>query len=147
MDLIIRYGHFLGLLVLFAALTAEHLLTSRTIDGARARLLARLDAIYGVAAVLVLATGLAMVFGVGKGSAFYLKNGLFHLKLTLFVVIALLSLKPTFFFLRHRRAEPTAVIEVPRSVVILQRAQLALVLVMPLLAVLIARGVGLRSAD
>lgn len=144
MDYLIRYAHYLGFLALFAALTAEHLLTARTIDGKRARMLARLDAIYGLGALLVLAAGLAMVFGYGfgKGATYYLHNGVFHLKVTLFVLLCLLSLKQTFFFLRHRRAEDNATIEVPRAIIMLQRVQLLVVLAMPLLGILITRGVG-----
>lgn len=147
MDHLIRYAHFLGILVLFAALTAEHLLTARSIDGKRARLLARVDGIYGLGALITLGAGLAMLVGLGfgKGTSFYLKNGIFHLKLTLFVVLALLSIRQTVFFLRHRKAEDAAVIEVPRAIIMLQRIQLLIVLAMPLLGVLIARGVGLRT--
>lgn len=142
MDHLIRYAHFLGFMVLFAALTAEHLLTQRSIDGRRARLLARVDGIYGVGALVTLAAGLAMLFGLGfgKGTAFYLQNGVFHLKLTLFVLVALLSLRQTVFFVRHRSAVDGAVIEVPRGIIMLQRVQLLLLLVIPLLGVLIARG-------
>ena len=147
MDYVIRYAHYLAFMTLFAALTAEHLLTARTIDGKRARMLARLDAIYGVSALIVLGVGLLMMFGYGfgKGASYYLHNGMFHLKSTLFVLLGLLSLKQTFFFLRHRRAEDSATIEVPRAIIILQRVQLLVVLAMPLLGILITRGVGARG--
>lgn len=147
MDYLIRYGHYLGFLVLFASLTAEHLLTARSIDGRQARKLAVIDAIYGVSALLVIVTGVLMFcgYGFGKGAALYLKNGIFHAKVTIFVLIALLSLKPTFFFLRHRRAPDDASIEVPRSIIMLQRVQLLLVLVLPLLGLLMARGLGFRT--
>lgn len=147
MDYVIRYAHYLAFMALFAALTAEHLLTARTIDGKRARMLARLDAIYGVSALVVLAIGLLMMFGYGfgKGASYYLQNGVFHLKATLFVVLGLLSLKQTFFFLRHRRAPDSATIEVPRAIIMLQRVQLLVVLALPLLGILITRGVGARG--
>ncbi|HEX3132797.1 MAG TPA: DUF2214 family protein, partial [Planctomycetota bacterium] len=139
MDYAIRYAHYLGFLTLFAALTAEHVLTARTIDGRRARMLARLDAIYGLSAVVVLGVGLLMMFGYGfgKGTSYYLHNGLFHLKAALFVVLELLSLKQTFFFLRHRNAKNGASIEVPRAIIILQQVQLLVVLALPLLGILI----------
>jgi putative membrane protein len=142
MDHLIRYAHFLGILVLFAALTAAHLLTARSIDGRRARLLARIDGFYGLGALAALGSGLAMLFGLGfgKGTGFYLQNGVFHLKLTLFVLVVLLSIRPTVFFLRHRRAADAAVIEVPRAIIMLQRVQVLIVPVIPLLGVLIARG-------
>ncbi len=147
MDYFIRYGHYLAFMVLCASLVAEHLLTARTIDGRQARKLARIDMIYGVSAVLVIITGLLLVFGYGfgKGAEYYLKNGLFHAKLTVFVLIAALSLPATLFFLRHRHAGDQDSISVPRSVIMLQRVQLLLVLVLPLLGLLLARGIGSRG--
>jgi putative membrane protein len=146
-DYLFRYGHYLGFLVLFASLVAEHLLTARSITGRQARTLARIDAIYGLSAVLVIVTGILMVcgYGFGKGTDFYLKNGVFHAKVTLFALVALLSLRPTLFFLRHRRAADDAAISVPRSIIMLQRVQLLLLLVLPLLGLLLARGVGFRG--
>lgn len=147
MDYLIRYGHYLAFLVLFASLVAEHLLIARTIDGRQARKLARIDMIYGVSAALVIITGLLLAFGhgFGKGIDYYLKNGLFHAKVTVFVLIAALSLYPTLFFLRHRHAADQDSISVPRSVIMLQRVQLLLMLLLPLLGLLLARGVGSRG--
>ncbi len=147
MDYLIRYGHFLGLMLLFATLVAQHLLIARSIGGRQARILARVDQIYGLSALLVLGTGILMVLGhgFGKGAAYYLSNGLFHAKVTLFVVVGLLSIKPTLFFFAHRRAEDAATIAVPRSILMLQRCQLLILVVLPLLGLLIARGVGARG--
>lgn len=146
MDYLIRYGHYLGFLVLFASLTAEHLLTARSIDGRQARKLARIDAIYGLSALVVIVTASLLFsgYGFGKSTALYLTNGLFHAKLTIFVLIGILSFKPTLFFLRHRNAPDGVTISVPRSIIMLQRVQLLLVLVLPLLGLLMARGIGFR---
>lgn len=147
MDYLIRYGHYLGFLVLFASLVAQHLLTARTIDGRQARRLARIDAVYGLSALIVIITGvlLASGHGFGKGFDYYLKNGVFHAKVTVFGLIALLSLPPTLFFRRHRRATDGETIAVPRPIIMLQRVQLLLMLVLPLLGLLMARGVGFRG--
>jgi len=147
MDYLIRYGHYLGFLVLFASLMTAHLLTARTIDGRQARKLARIDAIYGVSALVVIITGVLMFcgYGFGKSAALYLTNGIFHAKVTIFVLIMGLSLMPTLFFLRHRRAPDDATITVPRSIIMSQRLQLVLVLVLPLLGLLMARGLGFRT--
>lgn len=147
MDYLIRYAHFIGFMVLFASLVAEHLLTARTMNGRQLRTVARIDAIYGFSAALVLITGVLMLtgYGFGKGAQYYLKNGVFHAKLTLFVVVALLSIRPTMFFLRNRKQPDDMMIEVPRAIVMLQRFQLLLVLAIPLLGILVARGVGARG--
>ncbi len=66
--------------------------------------LARLDMIYGIAAIVLLLTGIArLVWGV-KGMGGYVASPLFHIKMTLFVIAVLLSLKPTFTFRRWKKA-------------------------------------------
>lgn len=60
--------------------------------------------IYGLAVVFLVLTGIArLVWGV-KGMSWYVSQPLFHLKMTLFVVGAVLSIKPTLAFRRWRRA-------------------------------------------
>jgi len=60
------YLHFLAFAILFAALAVELALFKTTVNGATARKLAKIDALYGFAAVLVIATGLLQVFEFGK---------------------------------------------------------------------------------
>lgn len=68
------------------------------------RRLARLDAGYGLTAVLVLAIGAARVVWGGKGWAFYEANPFFWIKIGLFAVIGLISILPTIRILKWRRA-------------------------------------------
>lgn len=65
--------------------------------------LARLDAIYGITAVAVLASGLVRVFWGIKGASWYATQPMLHTKVTLFVLMALLSIVPTLAFRRWRR--------------------------------------------
>jgi len=61
------------------------------------------DNFWGVAALLWLATGLARAFaGLEKGSEWYLQNPFFHLKLTLFLLVFLLDLKPMIALIKVR---------------------------------------------
>lgn len=65
--------------------------------------LARLDVIYGVAAVLMIGSGLArLIWGI-KGASWYLSQPMFHIKITIVVVMALLSIWPSIMFRRWRR--------------------------------------------
>lgn len=66
--------------------------------------LARVDMIYGISAVAVLATGLARTVWGMKGMGWYWSGPLLHLKLTLFIVLALVSIKPTLTILSWRRS-------------------------------------------
>lgn len=140
-DVITRYLHVLGFMTLFAALVAEHLFFKREMTPAEIKRMAVLDAIYGVAAAIVIATGFILWFGVGKPADFYTKNPIFHVKFTLFFLVAALSLYPTYFFIRHRQSTENVI--APKAVIMLIRAELALLLLIPLMAVLMALGIGL----
>ncbi|AYF89870.1 MULTISPECIES: DUF2214 family protein [unclassified Pseudomonas] len=141
------YLHFLSIFVLFALLTLEHRLFKLPLDLERARSLVRVDMTYGVAAGAVLVTGLARVFWYDKGVDYYLNNSMFHAKMGLFALIALLSGFPTFVFLNWRNALKAG--QVPevspgkaKAVIMVIRLELLLALLMPLFAVLMARGYG-----
>lgn len=141
---IVRYLHFIAILVLAGALLIENMATTRTINGEDARNLARVDAVYGLSAALVLLCGLTLWFWVGKPAAFYSGNPLFHLKVGLFVLMGLLSLYPTRFYLRHRKSTAEQ-ISVPRPLIWVLRTEIGLLLLLPVLAVLMARGIGLSA--
>ena len=146
-DAIAAYLHYLSIFLLFALLVLEHRLFKLPLDLDRARSLMRIDIAYGVTASLVLATGLARVLWFGKGSAYYLHNSLFHAKVGLFVLVALLSTFPTVVFLGWRNSVKAGQVPVlsPRTgklLVITLRAELTLLLVLPLLGALMARGFG-----
>ena len=93
-DALVAYVHYLGIMTLMAALVSEHLLIGGTFDLERARQMVTADVIFGVAAAAVLLSGVLRMFYFGKGAAYYLGNPLYHAKLTLFVVAALLSVYP-----------------------------------------------------
>ena len=144
---IAAYLHYLSIFVLFSLLTLEHVLFRQPLDLDRARRLVRVDIFYGISAGVVLATGIARVVWYGKGLDYYLHNSLFHAKVGLFVLIALLSSLPTFVFLNWRNAlKADQVPEIsPRQaklVIMTIRLELLLALIMPLLAALMARGYG-----
>jgi putative membrane protein len=144
---IAAYLHFLSIFVLFALLSIEHLQFKLPLDLARARKLIIVDMAYGLTAGVVLATGVARAIWFDKGSAYYLSNSLFHAKVGVFVLVALLSILPTFVFLNWRNQLKAG--QVPRVsprqaklVIMVIRLELLLLLIIPLLAVLMARGYG-----
>lgn len=142
LEIIVRYIHFVGIILFSATLFAEHLLLTPVIEKKTLSKLLVIDAIYGASAVVILFAGLTLWFGVGKPAAFYNANWIFHTKVTLFILIALLSIYPTTFFMRHRKSTQPY-IQVPKSLILLLRAELTLLLILPLLAVLMSRGVGM----
>lgn len=146
-EALLAYAHLLAILTMVVFLTSEAALCrAEWLNAALVERLAKIDAIYGLSAMLVLATGLARVFWGVKGSGWYWSNPLLYVKLGLFAAIALLSIRPTIAFLRWRRAlratgalpEEAAVRRVRRLVMV----QAHLVPVVPLAAVFLARGFG-----
>lgn len=141
-EVIVRYLHFMGIIVLAATIFAEHLLIKAEMSSVEIRKIAIIDAVFGFAAIVVLIAGLSLWLWIGKPAAFYAGNVLFHIKITAFMVLGLLSLYPTMFFVRHRKTTAASIV-IPKVIIHLIRAELALLLVIPLLAVLMARGYGL----
>jgi putative membrane protein len=139
-------SHYLGAMVLYACLVTEYMLLQPQMDGASLRKLVRIDLIFGLAALVQLITGVSRVF-VEKGSAYYLANPLFHVKITLYVAIGLLLIFPTMRILAWGRAAKAAggamiVLDGYKRAIMMIRAELLLLTLIPVFASLIARGFG-----
>ena len=140
-EAIVRYFHFLGIVVLASMLVIEHVLISTEMKIDEVKRIARIDAIYGISALVVLIAGLTLWFGVGKPTEFYSGNILFHIKVGLFILMFLISIIPTIFFIKnYRRGD--VLTPVPKYIVNLIRFELLLLIIIPLLAVMMARGIG-----
>jgi putative membrane protein len=89
-------------------------------------------------------SGVALLFGSAKGSAFYTSNGLFWLKLFVLLVASALIVRTKLFFRRRENAISTHGVEVPRFVPAILKFDLASLVVITGLAVLIVNGIGPR---
>jgi putative membrane protein len=141
-EILVRYLHFIGIFIIVSALFAEHMLLKKEMSGSELQKLARIDLFYGLTAIIVLVAGLILWFWVGKPSAFYTRNFLFHIKLTLFLVLGILSIYPSVFFVKNRKSKLDKIV-VPNSIKILIRIELMILFIIPLLAVFMARGIGM----
>lgn len=139
---LVRSLHFIAIFALVAALVTQHMLLKPEMNRSELGRIAKVDMIYGIAAILVLVAGVLLLVSVGKPSVFYFKNPLFHIKFTLFIAVALLSIYPTIFFIKNRRPQQE-ITPIPRKIIILNRIQLTLVFIIPIFASLMARGIGL----
>lgn len=146
-DAMLAYLHFAALFALVWFLAREWTLLgagAATLDVNR---LASADAGFGISAGLVFVAGAARAaFGL-KGWAFYAHNPAFHLKIGLFVLVGLISIAPTRLFLRWRRARrQDASFRVSEQEWRIARRWLAielhLIALIPLAAVIMARGLG-----
>ena len=149
MEPLFAWLHFVAMLALGSTLVAELVLCTASLRADQLTALLRIDSLYLLAAIAVLATGLARLIWFAKGPGFYLSNPSFQIKVGLFIAIGLLSLPPTRHYMRWRRAArdghgdppPAEIAHVHRYLV----AELVLLAAMPLLASLMARGIAIWS--
>ena len=147
LEAILAYLHLLAILTMVVFIASEAALCRvEWLNAAVVERLAKVDRVYGIAAVAVIATGVARSWWGVKGTAWYWTNPLLHLKLTLFVIVGLISIFPTLRYLRWRQALRTtgalpaeAEIRKTRKLVMIQAHIIA---VIPLAAVFLARGFG-----
>jgi putative membrane protein len=150
-DALVAYFHYAAMVLIAVVLVAEHRLCRPGLAAEHVRQLARVDRLYLFAALLAIATGVARLVWLGKGPAFYLYNPVFYIKLALFAAVGLLSIPPTLQFLRWVRAlraggRAPEDWQVARARLYI-KAQLALFALIPLMAVLMARGIGIQAAS
>lgn len=141
-DIIVRYLHFIGIIFLSATLIFEYFLLKENMSNENFKRVCRIDAIYGLSALIVLIAGSLLWFVVGKEASFYTSNLLFHIKLTLFLLIGILSISPTIYFIKNRNTQES-IISVPRKIITFVKIEVLLLLLIPLLATLVANGYGL----
>jgi putative membrane protein len=142
-EILLRYVHFISIFAIVGSLVSEHMLLKKSMTRAEIGKLARIDAVYGLAALTLLTAGLTLwLGGYGKPAIYYTKNWVFHMKLTLFVMVALLSIYPTIFFIKNRMGQTDEVVAIPKTIFWLLRFELLLLVIIPLLAGLMAHGVG-----
>jgi len=147
LEAILAYLHLVAILTLVVFISSEAALCR--IEWMNAKVVERLgkvDLIYGIAAGAVLLTGIARTWWGVKGTGWYWTNPLLHTKLALFVVIGLMSIKPTMMFARWRKdLVATGALPADDQVRLARKwvmAQAHLLVLIPLAAVFLARGFG-----
>ena len=146
-EALLAYAHILAILTLIVFLTSEAALCrAEWLNGVVVERLAKVDMVYGISSLAVLATGFARIFLGAKGHSYYWGNPLLWTKLGLFIIVGLVSIVPTIRFIRWRKAlradgslpGPEEV----RSTRKLVMLQAHIVPIIPLPAVFLARGFG-----
>lgn len=147
-DAMLAYFHFAAMIGMGSMLAAEFAALTQRESPAHFRRIKRLDGLYGLFALLTLGTGLARLLWGAKGSGFYLDNPVFHIKISLFVLVGLISIYPTVqYFKWAESADTNAGFSPPADVFARIRSliitQLVLLTSIPLAATLMARGIGM----
>jgi putative membrane protein len=148
---LIAYLHYVAMISIAVILVVEYLGCVPGITDSRIRTLARIDLLYMGAAMLALGSGAARVVWYAKGAAFYLHNPVFYIKLALFVAVGLMSIPPTLQYLRWLRSLKSGAAGVAADYQVLRvrryiLAELVLFAFIPLMATIMARGIGIQIA-
>lgn len=142
---LMAYLHYAAIIMTGAFLTAEMAVCRPGMRPEQVRLLSRLDGVFFGAALGALGTGLLRLFFFAKGVVFYLHNPFFWLKMGLYVTIALMSIAPTVQFIKWNRALASGGAPPDADTIAKARRwvhiELGLYALMPLMAVLMARGI------
>jgi putative membrane protein len=147
MSTLFAFLHHLAAFAFVAALMLEFVLIRGELTAQNARRILVADMVAGAAAGAVLVVGLLRVFHFEKGSLYYANSAAFIAKMTLFVIVALLSIYPTLTFLSWRKAlaegrAPTVEAGRLRRVRTLLHLELVGITLLILAAAMMARGVG-----
>ena len=139
--------HHVAAFALVAALTAEFVLLRGTLTIENARKIVAADLAFGASATVVLIVGLLRVLYFEKGADYYFHSVPFIAKVSIFVVVGLLSIYPTIEFLSWRKALkqnllPTVAGNKTRTVRAIVHWELVGVVPIILCAALMARGIG-----
>jgi putative membrane protein len=106
-----------------------------------------MDAAYGMSAMLLIVVGFLRVFYTEKGATYYFGSAPFILKISLFVIVGLLSIRPTREFLSWRallaqQQLPAFSDDKRRIIRRTIHIELTLLVIIMLCAALMARGIG-----
>lgn len=147
LDATLAYLHFAAIFLLFSFLTAQAIVMRAPLAPGGIRLLGRIDMFYGLSSLLVLVTGFVRLGFGAKGADFHLAAWPVYAKVGLFFLVGAISVKPTLVFVRWRRAldhdpewrlPPAEQLAMRRLVMV----ELHLAALIPVFAVMMARGIG-----
>lgn len=140
------YFHILFVITIFSSLAGQLILIKENITWKELKLLGIIDGIYGLAAIMVVGTGLLNWFVFGKGSSYYLSNSFFITKLLFFTIVGLLSIYPTIMINRAKKQQkinppPSLKLVNARKMRVFIVIELGLMAMIPLFAELMANGI------
>jgi putative membrane protein len=142
-EIIVRYIHFISIFTIIGTLAAEWALLKKEMLPQEIARIGKIDALYGLSAITLLGAGLTLWFWIGKPADFYSQNWIFWIKIGLFSTIGILSIYPTVFFIKNgKKTLPNNPIPIPPLVRQLVLIELLLLLLIPICASLMAKGVG-----
>lgn len=145
-DALLHFFHFLCIFALASILAAELVLLRQSLARDRFKQLQSIDRWYGIVAILVILSGLSLLFFGAKGSSFYSHNPVFWTKMVLIAVVAGLSAIPTIAYVRwEKQLNPDGSLTLAdaeyRRIRTFLWAQVWIFALIPLCATLMANGI------
>ena len=150
MSTALAYLHSLSMIALASLLILQLLNLDRLHDRQEMQRFMAFCVGIATAAAFLLLSGAGMVLWSAKGTAFFLRNPVFYIKLALFAAMLLVSITPARIILHWQREAHEGRSPQPASIMLVRRyliVELILLLVIPLLASMAARGVGLHLSS
>jgi putative membrane protein len=142
LDLMLAIGHHLLIFGVFGILFAEFCILRPGLSGVTTARIASIDIWYGIFAAAIVVVGFGRAIFAAKGWDYYAHNAFFLVKLLCFAAIGLLSLPPTFAFIRWRKSGAAPDDSDIRAVKRYLHVELALFVLLPIFAAAMARGYG-----
>jgi putative membrane protein len=145
LEITLRYTHFICVFCIVACVATEFFLLKRSLIRAEVSRIAAIDAVYGIAAMVLIIAGLTLALGnIGKPAIFYRNNPIFYTKLGLFLMVGLISIRPTIFFIKQRKGDPNESIIIPTHISKALLIELIILAIIPFFAGLMSHGIGLK---
>ena len=148
MSALVAYVHYLGIMLCFGVLIFERIILKINLNKNETISIIIADVIYGIAGLAILITGILRVKYYGQGGDFYTSNPIFWLKVSLYIVIGLISLYPTITYILwaiplSKNKLPVISENLVKRFKLIILTELVGFAVIPFFATLMTRGIGL----
>ena len=148
MSALVAYVHYLGIIFCFGALIVERIILKINLSKNEIISIIIADVIYGIAGLAILITGILRVKYYGQGGEFYTSNPIFWVKVSIYIVVGLLSLYPTTTYILwaiplNKNKLPVITENLVKRFKLIIITELAGFAVIPFFATLMSRGIGL----
>tara|TARA_Y100000589_G_scaffold330379_1_gene379839 strand:+ start:264 stop:749 length:486 start_codon:yes stop_codon:yes gene_type:complete len=146
---LVAYVHYVGIIFCFGSLLFERIILKTNLNRKECIAMVFADAIYGIAGLAILFTGILRIKYFGQGGEFDTSNPVFWIKVSLYILVGLLSLYPTISYILwtiplSKNKLPDISPNLVNRFKFIITIELAGFAIIPLFATLMARGIGLR---
>ena len=144
----VAYIHYLGIILCFGALMIERSILKINLSKNEIISIIIADVIYGIAGLAILVTGILRVKYYGQGGEFYTGNPIFWIKVSLYILIGLISLYPTTTYILwaiplSKNKLPVISENLVKRFKLIIMTELVGFAIIPFFATLMSRGIGL----